>query len=182
MDSTLLALIITLGILTLVGIFGLIEALGDRRKWRRREDAERTRTMGVIVDFAEERHRYAHRHGKVRSTHYVTVYYPIVHFQADSAEYKLKSTGIVPRDKYQVGQPVDLLYDPNNPTHFHLDRGDMEERSTRGPIIFALVWLTITMATIVVLLSINPELRIQLKRLLYNAIAPLRSVINPSEN
>ncbi len=70
MDSTLLALIVTLGILALVGLFGLIEALGDRRKWRRREDAERTRTMGVIVGFAEERHRYAHRHGKVRSTHY----------------------------------------------------------------------------------------------------------------
>ena len=182
MDSTLLALIITLGILALVGLFGLIEALGDRRKWRRREDAERTRTMGVIVGFAEERHRYAHRHGRVRSTHYVTVYYPIVRFQVDGVEYKLKSTGIVPRDKFPVGQAVDLLYDPNNPTQFHLDRGDMEERSTRGAIIFALVWLTIAVATIAVLLSVNPELRIQLKRLLYNAIAPLRSVINPSEN
>ena len=58
----------------------------------------------------------------------------------------------------------------------------MEERSTRGTFIFPLVWLTIAVATIAVLLSVNPELRIQLKRLLYNAIAPLRSVINPSEN
>ena len=182
MDSTLLALIITLGILALVGLFGLIEALGDRRKWRQREYAERNRTMGVIVDFAEEQHRYAHRHGKVRSTHYVTVYYPIVRFQVDGVEYKLKSTGIVSRDKYQVGQPVDLRYDPNNPTHFHLDRGDMEERSTRGTIIFALVWLTIAVATIAVLLNVNPGLRIQLERMLYNAIAPLRSVINPSQN
>ena len=81
-----------------------------------------------------------------------------------------------------MGLSVDLLYDPNNPSHFHLDRGDMEERSTPGTIIFALVWLTIAVATIAVLLSVNPELRIQLKRLLYNAIAPLRSVINPSEN
>ena len=89
---------------------------------------------------------------------------------------------IVCRDKFPVGQAVGLLYDPNNPSHFHLDRGDMEERSTRGTIIFALVWLTIAVATIAVLLSVNPELRIQLKRLLYNAIAPLRSVINPSEN
>ena len=139
-------------------------------------------TVGVIVGFAEERHRYAHRHGKVRSTHYVTVYYPIVRFQVDGVEYKLKSTGIVPRDKFPVGQSVDLLYDPNNPSHFHLDRGDMEERSTRGTIIFALVWLTIAVATIAVLLSVNPELRIQLERMLYNAIARLRSVINPSEN
>ena len=72
MDSTLLALIITLGILALVGIFGLIEALGDRRKWRRREDAERTRTMGVIVGFAEERHRYRRR--RSLNAPYVTVY------------------------------------------------------------------------------------------------------------
>ena len=103
-------------------------------------------------------------------------------FQVDGVEYKLKSTGIVPRDKFPVGQAVDLLYDPNNPTHFHLDRGDMEERSTRDTINFALVWLTIAVATIAVLLSVNPGLRIQLERMLYNAIAPLRSVINPSQN
>ena len=73
---------------------------------------------------------------------------------------------------------MDLLYNPNNPTHFHLDRGDMEERSTRGTIIFALVFLTIAVATVVVLLSANPEL----KRMLYNAIVPQRSAINPSQN
>ncbi len=112
----------------------------------------------------------------------IMLYYPIVRFQVDGVEYKLKSTGIVPRDKFPVGLSVDLLYDPNNPSHFHLDRGDMEERSTRGTIIFALVWLTIAVATIAVLLSVNPELRIQLERMLYNAIAPLRSVINPSQN
>ena len=42
--------------------------------------------------------------------------------------------------------------------------------------------MTTAVTTIVVLLSVNPELRIQLKRMLYNAIAPLRFVINPSQN
>ena len=83
MDSTLPAVIVTLGIFAVFGLFGLIEALGNRRAWRRREEAQRTRTTGAIVGFAEERHRYAHRHGQIRSTHYVTVYYPIVRFQAD---------------------------------------------------------------------------------------------------
>ena len=73
---------------------------------------------------------------------------------------------------------MDLLYDPNNPTRFHLDRGDMEEQSIWGTIIFALVLLTIAVATIVVLLSANPEL----KRMLYNAIVSQRSAINPSLN
>lgn len=180
MNSTLLAVIITLGIFAIAGLFALFEALGDRRKWLKREEVERSRTTGVIVGFAEERHRYRRR--RSLNAHYVTVYYPIVRFQADGVEYELKSASIVPPDKYPEGQSVDLLYDPNNPTQFHLDRGDMEERSTRGTIIFALVWLTIAVATIAVLLSVNPELRIQLKRLLYNAIAPLRSVINPSQN
>ena len=176
MNSTLLALIITLGIFAIAGLFGLFEALGDRRKWLKREAAERTHTTGVIVGFAEERHRYRRRRSPI--AHYVTVYYPIVHFQADGVDYKLKCTSIVPRDKYLEGQPVDLLYDPNNPTHFHLDRGDMEDRSIRGTIIFALVWLIITVTIIIVLLSFNPEL----KRTLYNATAPLRSAINPSRN
>lgn len=154
----------------------MIEALGDRRVWRRREETERTRTTGVVVGFAEERHRYRSR--RSLNAHYVTVYYPIVRFRADGVEYKLKCTSIVPRDKFQEDQAVDLLYDPNNPTHFHLDRGDMEERSTRGTIIFALVLLTIAVATIVVLLSVNPEL----KHMLYNTIAHQRSAINPSQN
>ena len=176
MNSTLQAVIVTLGIFALAGLFGLIEALGGRRVWRRREEAERTRTTGVVVGFAEERHRYRSR--RSLNAHYVTVYYPIVRFRADGVEYKLKCTSIVPRDKFQEDQAVDLLYDPNNPTHFHLDRGDMEERSSWGTIIFALVLLTIAVATIVVLLSANPEL----KRMLYNAIAPLRSAIDPSQN
>ncbi len=180
MDSTLQALIITLGIFVIAGLFALIEALGHRNKWLKREEAERTRTTGVIVGFAEERHRYRRR--RSLNAHYVTVYYPIVCFRADGVEYRVKSTSIVPRDKYLEGQAVDLLYDPNNPTHFHLDRGDTEERSARGAIIFALVWLIITVAIIIVLLSVNPDLRIQLKRTLYNATAPLRSTINPSRN
>ena len=180
MNSTLLALIITLGIFALAGLFALFEALGDRGKWLKREEAERSRTTGVIVGFAEERHRYRRR--RSLNAHYVTVYYPIVRFRADDVEYELKSTSIVPRDQYPEGQSVDVLYDPNNPTHFHLDRGDAQERSNRGTIIFALVWLAIAVATIVVLLSVNSELRIQLKRTLYDATAPLRSAFNPSQN
>ena len=176
MNSTLLAVIITLGIFAIAGLFALFEALGDRRKWLKREEVERSRTTGVIVGFAEERHRYRRR--RSLNAPYVTVYYPIVRFQADGVEYELKSASVVPRDKYPEGQSVDLLYDPNNPNHFHLDRGDAQERSNRGTIIFALVWLAIAVTTIVLLLSVNHEL----KRMLYNAIAPLRSVINPSHN
>ena len=180
MSSTLQAVIITLGIFVIAGLFGLIEALGDWSKWLKREEAERTRTTGVIVGFAEERHRYRRR--RSLNAHDVTVYYPIVLFRADGVEYELKSGGIVPRDKFQEGQAVDLLYDPNNPTHFHLDRGDVQERSNRGTIIFALVWLVCSLVAIALLLYNNPSLRIQLKRTLYDAIAPLRSAINPSQN
>lgn len=116
MNSTLLAVIITLGVFAIAGLFALFEALGDRRKWLKREEAERSRTI--------------------------------------------------------------VLYDPNNPTHFHLDRGDAQERSSRGTVIFALVWLAIAVTTIVLLLSVNHEL----KRMLYDATAPLRSAINPSQN
>ena len=40
MNSTLLAVIITLGIFSIAGLFGLIEALGDRHKWLKRQQAE----------------------------------------------------------------------------------------------------------------------------------------------
>ena len=131
MDSTLQALIITLGVLALAGLFALIEALGDRRAWRRREETERARTTGTLVGLSAKRHR----HGSVRNRNrrFVTVYYPIVSFQVDGVEYRLESADIVPRDEYQVGQSVDLLYDPDDPTHFHLDRGDLKERRCYPP-------------------------------------------------
>lgn len=180
MGSTLQALIVTLGILALAGLFALIESLYDRRRRRRREEAERARATGVLVGFAEEQHR--HRHRKPMKVHYVTVYRPIVRFQVDGVEYKLKSDGIVPRDQFQEGQPVDLLYDPDNPAHFHLDRGDVEERSTRGAVVFALAWLACALAAIALLLHSNPHVANQLKRTLYNATAPLRSGANPSQD
>ena len=153
MDSTLQALIVTLGIVALAGLFALIEALGDRRAWRRREEAERARTMGTLVGFSSKRHR----HGSVRrrNRRFVTVYYPIVSFQVDGLEYKLESADIVPRDEYQEGQSVDLLYDSDDPTHFHLDRGGLKERSTRDAIIIALVWLTGALAALVLLVCTN---------------------------
>lgn len=158
MNSTLQALIVTLGIVALAGLFALIEALGDRRAWRRREEAERARTTGVLVGFTEKQHRY--RTGRPRITHYVTVYYPIVSFQVDGVEYKLESADIVPRNEYLEGQSVDLLYDSDDPTHFHLDRGDLKERSTRDAIIIALVWLTGALVALALLVCTNPQLGI----------------------
>ena len=106
MDSTLQALIITLGVLALAGLFALIEALEDRRAWRRREETERARTTGTLVGLSAKRHR----HGSVRNRNrrFVTVYYSIVSFQVDGVEYKLESAEIVPRDEYQKGQPSPL--------------------------------------------------------------------------
>ena len=153
MDSTLQALIITLGVVALAGLFALIEALGDRRAWRRREETERARTTGTLVGLSAKRHR----HGSVRNRNrcFVTVYYPIVSFQVDGVEYRLESVDIVPRNEYQEGQSVDLLYDPDDPTHFHLDRGDLKERSTRDAIIIALVGLTGALAALALLVCTN---------------------------
>ena len=153
MDSTLRAVIVTLGILAMAGLFALIEALGDRRAWRRREEAERTRTTGVIMGFAEERHR--HHSNRSPIAHYITVYYPIVRFQVNGVEYQLKSAEIVPRDQYREGRSVELLYDPNDPAHFHLDRGDLQERSARGTVIFALAWLACALAAMALLICTN---------------------------
>ena len=158
MDSTLQALIVTLGIVALAGLFALIEALGDRRAWRRREEAERARTTGVFVGFSAKRHR----HGSVRSLNrrLVTVYYPIVSFQVDGVEYKLESADIVPRNEYLEGQSVNLLYDSDDPTHFHLDRGDLKEQSTRDAIIIALVWLTGVLVSLALQVCTSPQLGI----------------------
>ena len=156
MNSSLLALTIALCILALIGLLCFIEALWDRRAWHKREEAERVRTTGVLVGFVEEQRRYSSAQHPI--AHYVIVYHPIVLFQVDGVEYKLKSAETIPREKYREGQSLELLYDSTSPTHFHLDRGDMHERSTRGAVIFAPVWMTCALIAIALILSTNPQL------------------------
>ena len=149
MDSTLQALIIALGIIALAGLSALIESLADRRAWLRREASERVRTTGILVGFDVRHHHYRSVRHRKRNT--VTVYYPIVVFQADGVEYRLKSVDTVPRKQYREGQPVDLLYDSEDPTRFHLDLGGRQEQSTRDAVVIALIWLAGTLTALAVL-------------------------------
>ena len=58
MNTTLLARIITLGIFAVAGLFGLFEALKDRRAWLKRKQTKHARTPDAFVVFAEEWHRH----------------------------------------------------------------------------------------------------------------------------
>ncbi len=97
----------------LVGI-----ALHTKRYQQKKEQNERAFSSGKIVDVVK----------KVRPTgrgRRAVYYVAVVEFEANRKLYRLESeNGDRNRDQILIGKSVDVLYDENDPTHFHLSDDD----------------------------------------------------------
>lgn len=101
-------------------------ALYTRRYQRKKEQNERSLATGQIVDVAKKTH-HAGRGG-------TAVYYvPVVAFEANGRLFRLENeNGNRDKEKITVGQSVDVLYDEQDPTHFHLAEDDANEAASEG--------------------------------------------------
>lgn len=92
----------------LTGLGLLCSGLRARRRWWTRMERERARATGTVVDFAP---------GKGGGV------VPVVRFVAEGQEYRLAAPGGASAG-YEAGQSVDVLYDADDPTRFHLEARD----------------------------------------------------------
>ena len=53
------------------------------------------------------------------------------------------------RDKIIIGKSVDVMYDPSDPTHFHLTEDDANEKSSNS-----LLWLGLILVIVAAVLSV----------------------------
>ena len=74
----------------------------------------------------------------------------IVEFDAEGRHYRLE--GVVHEGKPAVGETVELWYDPDDPTHFHL-KGDLERR-LRNDCITAVIGVLWAMLSVLMTLEV----------------------------
>ena len=115
----------------------LFAGLSQRRDSRRRNEQEYTLTTGNIVDYVQKETR-AGRGGVNRRR------YPVVEFTVGWQKYRLEYENQMDQAKHPIGEPVGVLYDISDPTHFHLDSDPVFTDPGGGAIRIALIWIILS--------------------------------------
>ncbi len=123
MSDTVSSLILFVGI-SLTGWIFVGVALYTKLYQKKKEQNERSLSSGQIVDLAEK----VNTAGRGRPVRY---YVPVVEFEANNQTYRLENeNGYREKEKIILGKSVDVMYDSNDPTHFHLTEDDANETSS----------------------------------------------------
>lgn len=132
MSAAVSSLILFLGC-SLTGWIFVWVALYTKRYQEKKEQNERALASGQIVDLAEK----VNTAGRGRPVRY---YVPVVAFEANHQTYRLENeNGYRDKDKIILEKPVDVMYDPGDPTHFHLTEDDANETSSHSLLRLGLV-------------------------------------------
>lgn len=123
-------ILIVFAMWSFVGWLILFAGFSMRRDWRRRLEDERARATGAVVE-----HTYKGKPtGKERDA------FPVIEFTAEGQLVRKTYDYALPKADFPVGRQLEVLYDPNDPTHFHLEMANSPEKG-RKPIRFALIWI-----------------------------------------
>ena len=107
---------------------------------RSRYERERSRASGRVEKVTSRELRYGRRGRRM-------VYYAEVSFRAEGRAYRLECPDGLWKGAVSVGDEADVLYDPDDPTRFHL--GFFEESDRRSNVYMMLVggvWLAVSLA------------------------------------
>lgn len=122
---------------SLIGWIFVGVALHTRRYQQKKELEERTLTTGTIVDMVKK----VNRAGRGRPVKY---YVPVVAFEVNGHTYRLENeNGLRKKDKIIIGKSVDILYDENDPTRFHLAEDDANEKSSESLLRLGVILIAV---------------------------------------
>ena len=113
MDEMLVKVLVCFAVYSITGWMLLLIGLKTRKEKQVRDAAERNRTPGRIVEYAE-RERETSRGCKTIDT------LPVVEFKAFEQTYRLEYGSRTDPKKLPVGTDVTVAYDGNDPSRFHL--------------------------------------------------------------
>ena len=135
MDDRTLFFLVLFPLVSVGGVALLWIGLSGLRKARRRQERERASATGAVVDITK---RYTLRRGMLYTCH------PVVEFDVDGRTRRYESeTGYWP-DMFRVGEHVDLRYDADDPSRFHLEKGAAwQEKADRATVAAGLVWIAV---------------------------------------
>ncbi len=132
MSEIMYSFILFLGLSLLGWIFVGI-AVHTKRYQQKKELSERSAAPGKIVDVVKR----VQPAGRGRPAVY---YVPVVEFEADRRLYRLENeNGSRNIEDIVIGRSVDVLYDENDPSHFHLADDDANEEAAHSLMRFGLI-------------------------------------------
>ena len=111
-DNAAFTLIFT-GVWCLVGVIFLGVGIAFRRSFLKKEERLRARASGTITEVMRRV-----RHGSDGAS---VNWYPIVEFEAEGRRISLECEEGGGRKAFYEGQPVEVLYDPDDPSCFRLE-------------------------------------------------------------
>ena len=116
----------------------------------RRVDRRRRRTTGTVVEIVERTERRKRRVNNPRQhrTHEytVTLYNPVIAFNVEGRDYRLKCLYTCLKDELSVGETVDILYDDGQPQQYRIDRVlERERKGSVHEILIGIAWIIVSL-------------------------------------
>ena len=136
MDDHFLLFLVLFPLISVGGIALLWIGLSGIRKARVRAKRERARASGTVVDMV--RHLSLGRGKSLFSWH------PVVEFMVEGRTLRHESRTGYRSEQIRVGESIEILYDADAPSHFHLEKlSEWEAAGDRVTVIAGILWIII---------------------------------------
>ena len=135
-------------VFTLVSFTGWIFVYGgisNLRKLKKQREEERIFTTGRVVEVvkAQKVYRTGRRFRRHNAVH--TFWSPVVEFAVESHLYRLQAGYKTQEETLRVGETVDILYNENDPSRFHLkEQEERDKHAGRYFIVLGIIWIIIS--------------------------------------
>ena len=136
MDDHLLFFLVLFPLLS-VGGFALVGiGLSGFRKAGEQAERERVRASGTVVDMV--------KHLSLGRGKPLTAWHPVVEFQAEGQILRYESRDGYMSGQFKVGERVDLLYDADDPSRYHLEKmAEWEAAGDKITIMVGILWVVV---------------------------------------
>ena len=114
MDDRFLLFLVLSPLLSVGGIALVVIGLSGIRKARGQAERERARASGTVVDMVKR-----HSLGRGRP---LTAWHPVLEFRAGGQTLRHESREGYWPGQFTVGERVEILYDADDPSRFHLEK------------------------------------------------------------
>lgn len=135
MDDQLLFFLVLFPLLAVGGVSLLWIGLSGIRRARVQAERERARASGTVVDMVKH---ISLRRGRPSAWH------PVVEFRVDGKTLRHECRTGCRSEQLRVGDRVDILYDADDPSRYHLEKlAEWEATGDRITVVVGILWIAV---------------------------------------
>ena len=136
MDDHLLFFLVLFPLLAVGGVALIWIGLSGTRKARRRAERERARASGTVVDMV--------KHLSLGRGKPLIAWHPVVEFRVEGQTLRYESREGYLTGQFKVGECVDILYDADDPSRYHLEKlVEWEAKGDKITIVVGILWVVV---------------------------------------